>query len=155
MISAFSSASHGSSAVPSASRSVSACSPSRSTSFPACSSAANEPVLDPVAQLVAELVGFERSLRSLFAAGGRLSTVAAEAQAAEGLSLVAGHQVFASISGAQGSVADAIGRIATAHRQLEVLGRQLGRDVTGYGELKPPAPGFFTSADAARHDVLA
>lgn len=88
---------------------------------------------------MAELHGFERLLRNTFAAGGRLQTAAVEAQAAEGLSPVAGHQVLRAITAAQAAVGEAIAQSAGGHRLVEQLGRSLQHDVHAYGEgTKPP-----------------
>ncbi len=106
-------------------------------------------------RLVGELRGFEHLLRAAYAAGGRLATAAAEAQANRRLSVTCGHQVLGAISAANVEVAEAIGRGAHAHRLLETLGRQLGVDTTAYGdEHKYPGDGasqsvFWTGADAA------
>lgn len=106
-------------------------------------------------RLAGELRGFEHLLRAAYAAGGRLAVAAAEAQASERLSVTCGHQVLTAISGANVEVAEAIARGAQAHRLLETLARQLGKDVTAYGdEHKYPGDGarpsgLWFGADAA------
>lgn len=104
---------------------------------------AAEPVVSPVHQFVAELHGFERQLRGAFAAGGRLQVAAVEAQAAEGLSPVAGHQVLAAITAAQTAISEALTQAAGGHRLIERLGRSMAYDVQAYGEgTKPPEQVF-------------
>lgn len=91
--------------------------------------------------MVAELHTYERLLQALYAKGGELATAAIEAQSARNISPVAGHQIIASLSQAQLMVSTALSHTADSHRQLEILGRKLGIDVSAFGDvLKPPAP---------------
>jgi len=93
-----------------------------------------------VAQLVYALHAYEALLQVLFAKGGELAMAAIAAQSGENVSPISGHQVLAAISNAQLLVAGALGHMADGHRQLEVLGRKLGIDVSGFGDvLKPQA----------------
>lgn len=77
---------------------------------------------------------------------------AAEAHAEADLGGLAGHQVLAAIATAQAHIGSAIGEAAGGHRQLELLGRRMGYDVTGYGDGQKPPP-LLTGADASRHAV--
>ncbi|WP_298672562.1 hypothetical protein [uncultured Sphingomonas sp.] len=83
---------------------------------------------------VGEYRAYERSLRAVFASGGRVAAAAAEAQASQPLSPIAGHQVFAAISHANVSITDAISKIAEGHRVLEVMAGKMGVDITAYGD---------------------
>ncbi len=90
--------------------------------------------------LASDLHAYERLLQALFAKGGELATAAILAQAGRNLSPVAGHQVLTSISNAQLLASTALGHIARAHRELEMLARKLGIDPKAFGDvLKPPA----------------
>lgn len=90
--------------------------------------------------LVNALHDYERLLQALYAKGGELATAAILTQAGYKLAPVAGHQVLTALSNAQLMTSTALGHIAQAHRDLEVLARKLGIDVTGFGDvLKPPA----------------
>lgn len=92
-----------------------------------------------MARLVNALHAYEQLLQALFSNGGHLAVAAIEAQTGENISPICGHQVLAAISNAQLMVAGALGHVADGHRQLEVLGRKLGIDVTDFGDvLKPP-----------------
>lgn len=96
-----------------------------------------------VAALASDLHAYETLLQALFAKGGELSTSAIIAQIGRNLSPVAGHQILTAISNAQLLTSTAIGHIAEAHRQLEVLGRKLGIEVHAFGDvLKQPSSGI-------------
>lgn len=107
--------------------------------------------VDPITLFVGELHAYERLLRGIYAAGGRLATAAIDAQVSRNLSPTAGHQILRSITTANVSVTEAITRSAEAHRLLEVLGRQLNVDVTAYGDVHekpdPERRTGFTGAD--------
>jgi hypothetical protein len=157
-----SSVSPGSHSSHSPSRSVSDCSPSAwassATSSVTSSSdrirdlANDDAAIDPTLRLAGELRGYENLLRATYAAGGRLATAAAEAQASRRLSVICGHQVLAAISAANVEVAEAIAHGAHAHRLLDALARQLGVDTSAYGdEHKYPGngSGLWLGTDAA------
>lgn len=89
---------------------------------------------------MAALHHYERLLRDTFAAGGELALAAVSAQMGERLSPTAGHQLLVAIGAANVAVGEALAKTAQGHRQLEVLGRQLGIDPTAYGDgVKPPS----------------
>ncbi|MES2753162.1 MAG: hypothetical protein V4659_00705 [Pseudomonadota bacterium] len=100
--------------------------------------------------MVGDLQAFERSLRACFAAAGRLTQSAAEADAEQNLGGLAGHQIYGSIATAQIGISTAITATATGHRQLATLGKKLGFDVQAWGDgQKPPEEPFFGNAIAA------
>lgn len=92
--------------------------------------------------LVSDLHAYEKLLQALFAKGGELATSAIIAQAGQNLSPTVGHQVLMAISNAQLMTSNALGHIAQAHRDLEVLGAKLGIDTKAFGDvLKQPSAG--------------
>lgn len=106
--------------------------------------------------MVGDLHAFERSLRTCFAAAGRLSASAAEAHADQQIGGLGGHQVFKSITLAQSGVADAISATAQAHRQAEAIGRAIGLDVTAWGDgPKPPEDQRFWTGARVAGDTVA
>jgi hypothetical protein len=95
-----------------------------------------------VLALASDLHAYEKLLQALYAKGGELATAAILAQAGHNLSPVAGHQILTAISNAQLMTSTALGHMAQAHRDLEVLARKLGIDITGFGDvLKEPTSG--------------
>lgn len=125
----------------------------------ACSQTCLKPGSDDAAvsvadRLVNDLKAYEHLLRKTLAAGGRLVTVAAEAQADRGLPAIVGHQIYHAFNAANLDVSAALANVARGHRQLEVLAASIGIDLTAYGKTQdPPAPGFFTSANASDHNI--
>lgn len=116
-------------------------------------------IVDPVVRFVGALHAYERLLRSSYAAGANLANAAIEAQVQRNLSPTTGHQILHSLTNANLAVTDALSRSAQAHRLLEILGRQLGLDISAYGDVhqKPSelsVPGL-TGAEGSYADVAA
>ena len=104
--------------------------------------------------MVRSLHEFESLLRRTLAAGGQVAAAMASASEAEGLSAVAGHQVFASITDANSNVSSALTDVAKGHRLLEGLAGRLGYSTVGYGDGQKDPSFAFTTGEGS-HAALA
>ena len=100
--------------------------------------------------MVRSLHEFESLLRRTLAAGGQVAAAMANASETEGLSAVAGHQVFASIITANLNVSTALSDAARGHRLLEGLAGRLGYSTVGFGDGQKDPSVVFTNAEASQ-----